>query len=664
MADEVRLCHRCGYLPLDPAESRCPRDGLYLIQVAEHERSPRDPFLGSVLGDKYPILGILGSGGMGTVYLSHHPRLGFDVAVKVIRPDVLVRDEKAAARFRREARAMARLSSHPGVATLLDFGTETDGTLYMVMERVVGENLHQAYRRGGLTTRQLVGMGLAVLDVLAVAHERGVLHRDLKPGNVVILSDTHRYGRQLKIKVLDFGLAKLMGDAHLSLLSQQGIAQGTPTYMSPEQFSGERVDHRSDLYSLATILYEGLVGRPPFMLVHPEGASDILRLGQLKSRCEPEPMQPHPHLPPGLRRVILRGLSRRPEDRYGSAEEMAADLDRVVLDGHADSPLPPSIAALRHEDLISGDDSALELVHDLELPSDIDLGHVPEDRPEILEEPSCSSPFLQDLERWGIPLLKPRGRRLTPVSQSTGPPEGPEQPAAGTGHAEGPPPSAGAPGPPARLPRQGSSWRCALPLLERSRRRAPPSSRAPGKPRPRGRHLWHGRSWAPLLIISVVAFALWLWKDPGLAPPRPAPVRDAASSLPGRAWQPASAGAKGPAVPAACRGGWRGWRSPPPGAQHEALRQVGAEEQPCRPLPARPRMLRPLEPRRTLPGQPGPSPGSTGAAVSGMGHEGGAGSLPDAGEGAGSASGKGADAGVGSSCPGPGGACSDELVRP
>jgi len=333
MGETARLlCHRCGFRSTG-AETVCPQDGLYLITEEEHAKNPRDAFLGSVLGGKYPILGIIGAGGMGAVYRSVQPMVERPVAIKVILPGGAFKGDEAKKRFLREARTIAHLD-HPAVVTLHDFGTESDGTLYMVMELVQGRTLYKLLRQGGLTTRQVVGIGLSILEALEAAHAQGIVHRDMKPENVMLLG-TLSTGRSPRVKVLDFGLAKMLGGSS-SRLTRTGMVSGTPHYMSPEQATGGSVDGRSDLCSLAAMLYEALVGHPPFVADHP------LRLLALRVSQDGPPLPALPWIPAGLDSVLARAMKRLPDDRWQSAGEMATALARVPLGPESDLPLPPS----------------------------------------------------------------------------------------------------------------------------------------------------------------------------------------------------------------------------------------------------------------------------------------------------------------------------------
>ena len=206
MGPDVLVCHRCGYVPPDPeGETFCPKDGLNLVARSEHDKSPRDVFLGTTIGGRYPVLGLLGRGGMGAVYRSVQPLVEREVAIKVILPFDGSEADVARQRFLREAKAIAGVA-HPSIVTLYDFGVEEDGTLYMVMERVRGRTLREAQRSGSLPAGAFVDVCIELLGALDVAHAGGLVHRDLKPDNVMLLDEPTEHNH---IKVLDFGLARL-----------------------------------------------------------------------------------------------------------------------------------------------------------------------------------------------------------------------------------------------------------------------------------------------------------------------------------------------------------------------------------------------------------------------------------------------------------------------
>ena len=260
------------------------------------------------------IIDVLGQGGMGCVYRARHEGLDKEVAVKVLNFS-LVMNRTFVDRFLREARAVAQLD-HPNVVRILNAGEE-HGRHFIVMEMVSGENLrlHLAHQRR-LERPEALRIITGVAHALAAAHELGLVHRDIKPDNIMVDENG-------VVKVADFGLARhvtsvgeMAGD-----ITGEGIACGTPPYMSPEQIGGQSVDGRSDLYSLGIVLYECLAGQRPF------NAHDILGWLACHTQMEPEPLRRHLHdLPDEVEALVNRLLAKRPEDRYADARELLTDL--------------------------------------------------------------------------------------------------------------------------------------------------------------------------------------------------------------------------------------------------------------------------------------------------------------------------------------------------
>lgn len=264
----------------------------------------------------YRVLAKVGEGAMGEVYRAEDLDLGRQVAIKVIRPDSTAplrgSDPQATLnRFLQEARAAAALS-HPGVTTVHRVGSEA-GHPYIAMEWLEGHTLEELIARGGrLPPEQAARIGLQVLSTLEAAHAAGVIHRDIKPGNLMVLPS----GR---IKVTDFGVAQVRGStlAH----TQAGMIVGTPHYAAPEQLAGGAIDDRVDLYALACVLYEALVGRPPF-----DAGSIYALIQAVHTETPPAPSALVPGLTPGLDAVVMKGLAKHPDDRFTSAAEMRAAL--------------------------------------------------------------------------------------------------------------------------------------------------------------------------------------------------------------------------------------------------------------------------------------------------------------------------------------------------
>jgi tetratricopeptide (TPR) repeat protein len=286
---------------------------------------PAGDLVGRTLGP-YRLLEALGSGGMGDVYLAEDPRLSRRVALKILPPDMASHPEKLQ-RFEREARAIASLS-HPGIVTLHSI-EEADGLRFITMEHVEGETLGKTIPVRGFPLERFLPLAIALGDALAAAHRQGILHRDLKPDNVMLTPD----GR---LKVLDFGLAKLRYDAaedadkttrETQSVTQDGRIVGTVAYMSPEQAQGLPVDHRSDIFSLGILLHEMATGERPF-----RGQTNLSVLSSILKDAPRPVSELRDDLPRPLARMIQRTLEKRPEDRYQSATDLRRDLEDLKRD--------------------------------------------------------------------------------------------------------------------------------------------------------------------------------------------------------------------------------------------------------------------------------------------------------------------------------------------
>ncbi len=266
-----------------------------------------------LLGGRYRLEGTIGAGGMAEVHRGTDTVLGRPVAIKVLAPQ-FARDAAFVERFRREARAAARLN-HPNVVNVYDTGSD-DGTHYIVMEYVDGRTLADRLASGGaLPTAAALELAGAVCRALSAAHRQGIVHRDIKPGNVMVTPEG-------QVKVMDFGIARLADGAET--VAQTAAVLGTASYLSPEQARGEPVDERSDIYSLGVVLYEMLTGRPPFT-----GDSAVAVAYKHVQEAPEPPSRWNPDIPPALDAVVLRCLAKDPANRYPSAEQLRRDLERV-----------------------------------------------------------------------------------------------------------------------------------------------------------------------------------------------------------------------------------------------------------------------------------------------------------------------------------------------
>jgi eukaryotic-like serine/threonine-protein kinase len=276
------------------------------------------PSIGQILGH-YRIVEKIGAGGVGVVYRAHDLQLERDVAIKVL-PAGMLAGETARKRFRKEALSLARLN-HPNIATIFEFGSQ-DGTDFLVAEYIPGITLDIKLIGGPLPTKNVSVLGAQLAQGLAAAHEQGVVHRDLKPGNLRLTPD----GR---IKILDFGLAQWMpyaGDLGLAVtMTKSQEVTGTLPYMAPEQLRGGTADARSDIWAVGAVLYEMATGKQPF----PEPNAPLL-IDAILNRAPTRPSKINGLISPGLENVILKALNKDPAARYQMASELGADLDRLT----------------------------------------------------------------------------------------------------------------------------------------------------------------------------------------------------------------------------------------------------------------------------------------------------------------------------------------------
>jgi eukaryotic-like serine/threonine-protein kinase len=282
------------------------------------------------LGGRYEIGELLGRGGMAEVHLGHDTRLGRDVAVKMLRPD-LARDPSFQARFRREAHSSASLN-HPAVVAVYDTGEDQfDGNPvpYIVMEYVEGSTLRDLLASGSrLVPERALEIVDGVLAALAYSHQQGIVHRDIKPANVMLT-------RAGEVKVMDFGIARSLDDLGATM-TQTSAVIGTAQYLSPEQARGQQVDARSDLYSTGCLLYELLTGRPPFV-----GDSPVSVAYQHVREDPVPPSELDPDVSPSVDAIVLKALAKDREVRYQSADEMRRDIAHALAGRPVAAVAPP-----------------------------------------------------------------------------------------------------------------------------------------------------------------------------------------------------------------------------------------------------------------------------------------------------------------------------------
>ena len=302
------------------------------------EATPRPLEPGTVVAGRFRVESFLAAGGMGEVYRAVQVYLKRPVALKVVRGD-LGHAPELWKRFEREAQLLSQLES-PHVVRVFDFGREPDGRMFLVMEMVQGETLDVLVRRERtLEPTRAVDLLTQVCAGLEEAHQQGVLHRDLKPGNIMV--GRSRDGAEVA-KILDFGLARPLEDAGASTLTQAGMLLGTPSYMSPEQVRADELDARSDVYALGCVAFRLLCGQPPFV------ADSLQRVVAMHlSAAPPEPASVHPPLAawPALRGAVLRALRKERRDRFQSAREFSDALRAAHAADAAASPgLPEGTA--------------------------------------------------------------------------------------------------------------------------------------------------------------------------------------------------------------------------------------------------------------------------------------------------------------------------------
>jgi serine/threonine protein kinase len=274
---------------------------------------------GQLIG-AYRLVSMLGTGGMGAVWLAEHTLLGRRVAIKFLHAEVS-RDPANVERFFAEARAATRIAD-PGIIVVYDFGWHTDNGAYIVMELLGGESVAARLRAGRFSVSDAVRVVQQSATAMAVAHGRGIIHRDLKPDNIFLIPDPSVTGGE-RIKILDFGIAKLVGDEHGTVTrTRTGAIMGTPTYMSPEQCRGVGdIDQRTDIYALGCVLFELLCGRLPFVGSTP---GDMIASHLLEAPQPPSALSPA--VPDTIDAIVLRCLAKDAKDRYATMTELAGAL--------------------------------------------------------------------------------------------------------------------------------------------------------------------------------------------------------------------------------------------------------------------------------------------------------------------------------------------------
>ena len=321
----MKICPSCK-AEYGSGEVFCPVDGTRLSspsQMVTGPVNPKDPLLGTTLGERYKIIRSIGEGGMGIVYEAMHVVIEKKVALKVLRDDFSKRPE-VVERFRQEAKSASRIG-HEHIVDISDFGETPRGQSYFVMEYLEGEDLANVLaREGTLGPVRAVQILIQCAKALGAAHAKGIVHRDMKPENIFLVA---RDGQPDFVKIVDFGIAK-MSDIETEgapgrKLTKTGMIFGTPEYMSPEQAAGKPLDHRVDVYALGVILFECLTGRVPFV---GDTFMGILTQHMFEHAPTLRAVNPHVACPEELEMVVRQALTKNPDERYRNMEELGRAL--------------------------------------------------------------------------------------------------------------------------------------------------------------------------------------------------------------------------------------------------------------------------------------------------------------------------------------------------
>ena len=311
----------------------CGVDGTSLKSLTGGD-TVLDAIMGRTIKGRYEVLKKLGEGGMGTVYLAEQVSIGRKVALKLLQGNYAKKDEFIA-RFRREARLAASLS-HRNIVTIYDFDQDSDDTLFIAMEYVDGRKLTDVIRSDGpLDVQRAVRLGSQIAEGLDAAHRQGVIHRDIKPDNIMIIGNDDTE----EVKLMDFGIARLRDTGAMSHLTQTGMIMGTPAYMSPEQAEGTEVSDKTDIYALGIVLYEMLSGAVPFKATTP-GALLVKQIQEVPVELR----KLRREVPAGVEQIVMQALEKKPQSRQHTMREVAQELKRVENTAVAESA-PRTIVA-------------------------------------------------------------------------------------------------------------------------------------------------------------------------------------------------------------------------------------------------------------------------------------------------------------------------------
>ena len=303
--------------------AKCPRDGFYYVYDDAFDLAQSDPRIGTMLVDKYVIIGRISKGGMGAVYRAMQLPVEREVAFKVLRTEMEGSD-KSRDRFIREARAVSRLT-HPNIITLYDFGFDDDQHPYMVMEYAPGQDMGRWLRQGDLTIERILHVIRQLLSALDAAHAEGIIHRDLKPENMII---TQTSRDRDCVKLLDFGIARMINETNTRGLTREGEVFGTPHYMAPEQAQGAKtVGPQADIYAVGIMLYELITGEPAFDAPTPLAVL-LMHINEPLPQVVP---RPGVHVSPEILQLLERATAKNPEHRFAHAGDMLTALDQILI---------------------------------------------------------------------------------------------------------------------------------------------------------------------------------------------------------------------------------------------------------------------------------------------------------------------------------------------
>jgi serine/threonine-protein kinase len=331
----MKLCLICNFQTASDDQGVCPHDGSPMVTVGD------DPLLGILVEDRYRIQALLGQGSAGSVYRARQELIGRDVAIKVLH-DYLVSDDEFVKRFKQEAKAASRLN-HPNIITIYDFGIIPQGRRpYIAMDLLTGTPLSELISQSDhIPVETVIPIFKMVCQALAEAHRQGVVHRDIKPENIVLVE---RGGKKLFPIVVDFGIARLIQEeSDAAKITRTGTVCGSPTYMSPEQCTSSKVDHRSDIYSLGVVLFEALTGNVPFTA---EELVKVMTMHLLDTPPTLSATRPDLTFPDKLETVVSRALNKHPEDRYQNMDEFAYVLEESIKAPQKTLIAMPSMSSL------------------------------------------------------------------------------------------------------------------------------------------------------------------------------------------------------------------------------------------------------------------------------------------------------------------------------